>query len=72
MADGQVGTDPVIISEPKPRTLSCLVQTELRLDESNMAGEPEPPVTSYEPITGQKNEETGSNGSLLDEPDEEE
>ena len=69
MHDADVNTAPVIFGEPKPRMESIMVQTEVFVDESNLPEEPEPATTAYEPSTGtSKNLETGSNGSLLDEP----
>lgn len=68
MHDVDVNTGPVIFGEPKPRMESIMVQTEILIDESNLPDDPEPANTAYEPATGVKNLETGSNGSLLDEP----
>ena len=51
MADGEANTVPVIIAGDKPRTTSCLVQTEERLDESNLPADPDPPMTAVEPVT---------------------
>ena len=51
MADGEANTVPIIIGEEKPRTASCLVQTEERLDESNLPIEPKPPQTAEEAVT---------------------
>jgi len=40
MHDADVNTGPVIFGEPKPRMRSCMVQTEVVLDESNLPDEP--------------------------------
>jgi len=45
-----------------------MVQTEEKLDESYLPEEPASYNHGEEPMTAQKNLETGSNGSLLDEP----
>ena len=54
--------------ELKPTTRSFMVQTEEKLDESNVPEEPIPLQPVKEPEYCDKNLETGSNGSLQDEP----
>lgn len=45
------------------------MQTEERLDEAGLPEDPLPAEAGKEPITAQKNLETGSNGSLMEEPE---
>ena len=40
MADFEVNTQPIIIIPVKPTTTSCMVQTDDRLNESNLPDDP--------------------------------
>jgi hypothetical protein len=66
-AECSTNTTPIIIGEEKPRTMSIMMQTEPMVNEL-IPEEPMPATSAYEPVTGQVNDETGSNSSLLDIP----
>ena len=69
MADSGTNTTPVIISTPKPQTMTTQMQTEPMINELiAIPDEPEPMFSANEPEIAHINAETGSNSSLLDVP----
>ena len=51
----EVNTQPVVINEVKPVMKSAIVQTDDRLDESNLPVEPMQVIIAKEPVTSLTN-----------------
>ena len=51
----EVNTQPVVINEVKPAMKSAIVQTDDRLDESNLPVEPMQVMIAKEPVTSLMN-----------------